>query len=71
MTLTLYPGKSRPQVASSTSGLKKIVHRVRRGESLYKIARRYGTSVGSIRKWNNLRNASLIYPGQRIKIYKR
>jgi len=40
---------------------------VQRGDSLYKIAQRYGTSVPALMQQNNLRT-SLIYPGQRLVI---
>lgn len=45
----------------STTGAKK--HRVRRGENLWTIARRYGISISDLKHWNNLRR-SRIYPGQ-------
>jgi LysM repeat protein len=44
------------------------VHVVQRGETLYSIAVRYGTSVQAIVNANGLRNASLIYAGQRLTI---
>ena len=56
--LTIHPGQSAP---------KYVVHKVRRGESLGRIARKYGTSVSKIKKLNNLRG-STIHPGQRLKI---
>jgi membrane-bound lytic murein transglycosylase D len=46
-----------------------VIHKVRSGETLSGIARKYGTSVSAIRKWNGLRSNS-IRPGQRIKIYR-
>jgi membrane-bound lytic murein transglycosylase D len=47
---------------------KKIVyHRVRKGECLPIIARRYGCSVYEIKKWNHLRG-SIIHPNQRLRI---
>ena len=42
-------------------------HKVRRGESLGRIARRYGVSSAQIRAWNNLSN-SLIHPRQILRI---
>jgi membrane-bound lytic murein transglycosylase D len=45
----------------------RIVHTVKRGENLTRIAQRYGTTVRSIRNINNLRS-SRIYPGQRLSI---
>jgi membrane-bound lytic murein transglycosylase D len=43
--LTIYSGS-----APTTS------HKVRRGETLSSIARRYGTSVSRIKSWNGLRS---------------
>jgi membrane-bound lytic murein transglycosylase D len=37
----------------------RIVHRVRSGESLYSIARKYQTTVGRLRDLNNLRGSTL------------
>lgn len=45
-----------------------VTHRVRRGETLSAIARRYGTSVGAIMRSNNLRSANRIWPGQRLAV---
>ncbi len=43
-------------------------YRVRRGDNLYKIARRHKSTVYKIRKENNLGRSSLIRVGQRLKI---
>lgn len=43
----------------------RLVHSVSRGESLYVIARRYGSSVRAIRQANGLRH-NLIHPGQTL-----
>lgn len=48
----------------------KVRHRVRRGESLGKIGERYGVSVSSIKRWNNLRG-NTIRVNQRLTIYPR
>ena len=45
-----------------------IVHYVRRGETLSRIAQRYRTSVSAIARLNRLRRVHLIRPGQRLKI---
>lgn len=52
----------------STYGRDRIIHRVRSGEVLGTIARRYGVRIGDIRKWNHLRG-SLIRIGQRLNIW--
>ncbi|WP_071460875.1 3D domain-containing protein [Bacillus massilinigeriensis] len=43
------------------------VYVVKSGDSLYKIARMYKTSVSNIKKWNNLRT-DIIYPNQRLRV---
>jgi len=40
------------------------VYVVKKGDSVYKIAKRYGTTMQAIILRNNLRNPDLIYPGQ-------
>ncbi|NOT24799.1 MAG: LysM peptidoglycan-binding domain-containing protein, partial [Acidobacteria bacterium] len=44
------------------------VHRVRRGDTLFSIARLYRTTVSSIKNWNRLRTDS-IQVGQRLRIF--
>lgn len=47
---------------------RHLYHRVRPGESLWVIARRYSVSVGDIQRWNNLGQNTMIRPGQRLSI---
>lgn len=47
----------------------KTYYTIRRGDSLWYIARRYGTTVQNIVNWNNIQNPNLIYPGQRLILY--
>ncbi len=48
-----------------------IVHRVARGETLWDIAARYGTTVGDIRRWNGMSSRrTLIHPGDRLTLYR-
>jgi LysM repeat protein len=51
---------------------KKIIrYRVKSGDSLAKIAKKYGTTVSEIARLNNLKKPYTIYPGQRLKIPKK
>lgn len=45
-----------------------VVHVVQRGETLYSIARKYGTTYQAIVRANNIQNPSVIYVGQRINV---
>ena len=49
--------------ALSSSGTYSVVS----GDSLDKIARRHGTTIADLRRWNNL-NSSRIYPGQKLVV---
>jgi len=48
----------------------RVTYRVRSGDYLGKIARRYGVRVSQIKRWNGLRNNNLRI-GQRLTIYPR
>ncbi len=54
--------------APSGSSSSASVHVVQRGENLYRIALRYGTTVQALASANNLSSTSLIYVGQRLAI---
>ena len=43
-------------------------HIVRKGETLYSIAFRYGKSPADVARWNRLGSGSLIYPGQVLRL---
>jgi LysM repeat protein len=45
-----------------------IIYTVRPGDTVYLIARRFGTSVQNIVTFNYLVNPNLIYPGQRLVV---
>ncbi|HEX7070480.1 MAG TPA: LysM peptidoglycan-binding domain-containing protein, partial [Rhodothermales bacterium] len=63
---TIVPGQ-RLKVDGPSEGMAQVTHRVRRGDSLGKIAKQYGVSVRQIKDWNGLRS-NTIYPGQRLTI---
>jgi membrane-bound lytic murein transglycosylase D len=46
---------------------KRITHKVRKGETLSTIARKYDCSTSEIKKWNKLKKSS-VYKGQVLKI---
>jgi len=56
------PGTAQPAAPSGN------VHIVQRGENLFRIALRYGTTAQAIARANNLRSTSLVYAGQRLII---
>jgi LysM repeat protein len=43
-----------------------VVYTVKRGDRLYKISKKTGTSIAQLMKLNNL-HSNLIFPGQQLK----
>lgn len=54
-------------IATSTPRRSGTYHRVRRGDSIWLIARRYGITRQELREWNGLRG-DLIKAGQRLRV---
>ncbi len=48
-----------------------VIYRVQKGDTLWKIAKRYRTTVDDILAVNDIENPDLIYPGQKFLIIKR
>ncbi|MDX2303294.1 MAG: LysM peptidoglycan-binding domain-containing protein [Microscillaceae bacterium] len=56
-----------PQAPTTENTQNIFTHKVQKGETLYRISRKYNVSLDNIRKWNGLQNDNL-YVGQTIKI---
>lgn len=56
------PRKTRP-VKSLSTAVQKVHYQVKRGDSLFAIARRFQVSVPDLRKWNKLKG-DVLKPGQ-------
>ncbi|MCP4583943.1 MAG: LysM peptidoglycan-binding domain-containing protein [candidate division Zixibacteria bacterium] len=74
---TIYPGMNLkiPQSGSSNTSSKKVTapttYKVKRGDSLWKIAQRFGVSIRDLMNWNDISNPSKIKRGEMLKIYAR
>jgi len=44
------------------------VHVVKKGETLYRISKKYGVSVEQLRSWNGKGSSNTIYPNEKLKI---
>ena len=70
------PAAVMPRAAEQVAAVKEwaeapaafATHRVRRGDTLSRVASVYGASVGEIVKLNRLRSAHRISPGQRLRV---
>jgi membrane-bound lytic murein transglycosylase D len=50
-------------------GARLVRHRVRPGDSLWKVARRYDVSMAKLRAWNGLWRTNTLRIGQRLRVY--
>ncbi|NIP71916.1 MAG: LysM peptidoglycan-binding domain-containing protein [Gammaproteobacteria bacterium] len=51
------------------AGRDKVVHKVRRGDTLWGISRRYGVSVRRLARWNGMAPKDYLRPGQKLVIW--
>ncbi len=66
--LVLLPEEKRYLSKKEIEKIKVITYKVKRGDNLWNISRKFRVSVRQVKKWNNLKS-NRIYPNQRIKIY--
>lgn len=48
---------------------QKITYKIKWGDTLWAISRRYGVSIQDLVNWNNIKNPNLIYAGNTLVIY--
>jgi len=59
---------SRASTSRAARG-EPVIHRVRRGDTLSSIARRYNVVVGQLAKWNLMQMSDVLRLGQKLKIW--
>ena len=52
----------------SGSGSSAQYYTIQSGDTLSEIAQEYGTSVSQLQNWNGIKNANVIYAGQKIRV---
>ena len=68
ITVAAVRANYRVSESRSTARVGAVVHRVRRGETLSSIARRYNVLITQLTKWNFLQAEDVLRLGQRLKI---
>lgn len=64
------PGQSLKVPNTNSSKERVITYTVKRGDTLYKIAKRFRTNVARLREWNRLGSGNHISIGQKLVIYQ-
>jgi membrane-bound lytic murein transglycosylase D len=62
-------GTAEATPAAAPGETRRIAYRVRRGDTLSGIARRFSVSVGDLQAWNDLQGTTSIRAGQRLTIH--
>jgi membrane-bound lytic murein transglycosylase D len=59
---------SKSKTAVATNKTKETLYRVRKGDSLFSISKKFpGVTIADIKRWNNIKGES-ITPGMKLKI---
>ena len=68
----LYAGNSKSNKQKKKNRRKKsfITYKVKPGDTLWNISRKYNVSLMEIMKWNKLKKHSKLKPGMKLKIYR-
>ena len=67
--LTAVTGAAQTAQAETKSGGSAVYHTVRRGDTLWGIAKRYGVTLRSLIAANpQIKNPNLIYPGEQVRV---
>ena len=63
-------GPKRRTASGKRRSSKPLVHRVRSGDTLWAIARRYNVYVSELRRWNAIETNHILQLGQKILVYR-
>lgn len=56
------------KLGSGSSNSAKQYYTIKSGDTLSEIAAKYGTAVSQLQSWNGIKNANVIYEGQKIRV---
>lgn len=66
--LVIWQQTDSPAVAASKNITRTVNYRVRKGDSLARIAQRFSITVADIVKWNNINTEQFLQPGQQLRL---
>lgn len=53
----------------ASTAKQSINYKVKQGDSLYVISRRFNVSINELKRWNGLNSKKYLQPGQKLKVY--
>ena len=71
---TLHSGQklviwTQSKASSSNNRVRKINYKIRSGDSLWKISKKFNVNVAQVREWNGLSERTLLKPGQNLTLH--
>jgi|GEM_PF-2332421 LysM repeat protein len=54
--------------SSKTGGVGVKYHTVKKGDTVYSLAKKYGTTAAKLLKWNGLKSAKALKVGEKLKV---
>lgn len=57
-----------PEISKEEYGTREILYLVKKGDTLWEIAKKYQLSISDIKKWNGLNGSDRIYPNEKLKL---
>ncbi|MCF2860426.1 LysM peptidoglycan-binding domain-containing protein [Pseudoalteromonas sp. SMS1] len=66
--LTIYKAQQQNKTVGLQSKSRTITYKVRKGDSLARIANKFNVSIKDIVKWNSLAGQKYLQPGQKLKL---
>lgn len=64
----MVPGISSSNTGGTASG-DYIIYTIKKGDSLWEIARAHNVTINDLARWNNISTRTRLYPGDTLKIY--
>jgi membrane-bound lytic murein transglycosylase D len=58
-----------PAASFDNSQIRQVTYIVRRGDSLYSIARRFRVTIPNLLQWNDMNKDKYLQPGQRLVMF--
>jgi membrane-bound lytic murein transglycosylase D len=58
-----------PSSAERPAAVRKVLYRVKSGDSLSVIANAFGVKISDIVRWNGIRRSDILKPRQRLMIF--
>ena len=68
-TLVIWKQPGKASNKSAATNAKKLRYQVKKGDSLWRISRKFNVAIADLKSWNSLDKKRQLRPGQRLTVY--